>query len=168
MGRMRKVWLAALACTLAAGCSGNTQPVPVPSPVAKPTTTETFNGTIQQGGSFQYQFKVAVNGEVHVTLKAEASIAVDANPDATPPVAAKPSVPVAYPLNVRIGQSSLTTLGLTCTNLKLVTTAPGDTPQLTGQALTGTFCVDVSDAVITDSTLALPEPVTITVTIDHS
>src|SRR5262245_19859772 len=112
MGRMRKGVLVAAACAAAmAACSSNAQPTPVPSPVSKPTTTETFNGTIQQGGSFQYQFKVAVDGEVYVTLKVETSVAVDANPDATPPIAAKPSAPVTYPLNIRIGQSSLTTLG---------------------------------------------------------
>jgi hypothetical protein len=95
-------------------------------------------------------------------------VAVDANPDATPPIDAKPSVPVNYPLNIRIGQSSLTTLGLTCTNLRSVTTAAGATPQLTGQALAGTFCVDISDLLLLDPTQALPEAVNITVTIDHS
>jgi hypothetical protein len=167
---MRKAWLVALTVAVAAAaCDKNSQPVPVPSPVSKPTTTETFSGTIPQGGSFQYQFKVAVDGEVHVTLTAENSVAVDANPDATPPIVAKPSAPVTYPLNVRIGQSSLTTLGLTCTNLKSVTTTAGNTPQLTGQALAGTFCVDVSDPLMSDLiTPALPEAITITVTIAHS
>jgi hypothetical protein len=166
---MRKGLFVAVACAAAmAACDKNTQPVPIPSPVAKPTTTETFSGTIPQGGSFQYQFKVAVDGEVHVTLKAESSVAVDANPDVDPPIAAKPAVPVTYPLSMRIGQSSLTTLGLTCTNLKSVTTSAGTTAQLTGQALAGTFCVDVSDALLLDPTLALPEAVIVTVTIDHS
>jgi hypothetical protein len=166
---MRKALLVAVACAVAmAACDKNQQPTPIPSPVAKPTTTETFNGTIQPGGSFQYQFKIALDGEVYVTLKAETSVAVDANPDATPPIDAKPSVPVNYPLNIRIGQSSLTTLGLTCTNLRSVTTAAGATPQLTGQALAGTFCVDISDLLLLDPTQALPEAVNITVTIDHS
>jgi len=166
---MRTGWLVAVVGAIAmAACDKNTQPTPIPSPVAKPTTTETFNGTIQPGGSFQYQFKIVFDGEVYVTLKAENSVAVDANPDATPPIAAKPSVPVSYPVNIRIGQSTLTTLGLTCTNLRSVTTAAGATPQLTGQALAGTFCVDVADALLLDSTLALPEAINITVTIDHS
>jgi len=169
MGRMRKGWLVAVAGAIAmAACDNNTQPTPIPSPVAKPTTTETFNGTIQPGGSFQYQFKVNLNGEVYVTLKAETSVAIDANPDATPPIAARPSVPVAYPVNIRLGQSSLTTLGLTCTNLRSVTTAAGSTPQLSGQALAGTFCVDISDLLLLDPTNALPEAINITVTIDHS
>jgi hypothetical protein len=166
---MRKAWFVALAAVVAAACGGNTQPTPIPSPVSPPTTTETFTGTIQIGGSFQYQFKVAVDGEIHVTLMAENSVAVTADPTATPPVDAKPSVPVTYPLHVRIGQSSLTTLGLTCTNLKSVTTTAGSTPQLTGQALAGTFCVDVSDPLMSDAiTPALPEAITITVTIAHS
>jgi hypothetical protein len=166
---MRKALLVAVGCAVAmAGCDKNSQPTPIPSPVAKATTSETFNGTIQPGGSFQYQFKVAIDGELYVTLKAETSVAVDANPDATPPVDAKPSVPVSYPLSIRIGQSSLTTLGLTCTNLRSVTTSAGATPQLTGQALAGTFCVDVSDLLLIDPTRALPEAVNITVTIDHS
>jgi|SRR5947209_196599 len=164
MGRMRRVSVVALIGLVAtAACSKQTDPVPVPSPVSKPTAEETFNGTIQQAGSFQYQFKVSEDGEVYVTLKAETSVAVDADPAADPPVVGKPAVPVTYPLNVRIGQSTLTTLGLQCTNLKQVTTPPSGTPQLTGQALAGTFCVDVSDA-----TATLPEPVTITVTIAHS
>ena len=135
----------------------------MPTPIAAPTTTETFSGTLQQFGNFQYQFKVNENSEVHVTLKSAATVAVAANPDADPPVAAKPAVPVSYPLTVTVGQTTISTLGVACTNLKQVKTAPGDSPQLKGQALTGTYCVDISDA---DG--ALPEPITFTVTIAHS
>jgi hypothetical protein len=151
---------------LAAGCAAcgsNSEPVPVPTPIATPTMVDTFTGVVFQSGNFQYQFKVNVDSQVLITLTSMTSVAVDADPNATPPVAAKPSRPVSYPLNVRIGQSSLTTLGLTCTNLKQVTATAGSTAQLTGQALAGTFCVDVSDP---DGTL--PEPVNITVTIAHS
>jgi hypothetical protein len=166
MERMRRAFSLALIAALAAGstaCSSNSEPVPIPTPIAEPTITDTFTGVVFQSGNFQYQFKINVDSQVLVTLASVTSVAVEADPNAAPPVAAKPSVPVSYPLSVRIGQSSLTTLGLTCTNLKEVTTTAGAAPQLTGQALSGTFCVDVSDQQGT-----LPEPVNITVTIGHS
>ena len=143
-------------------CNRSTEPTPVEAPVAPPTQSDSFSGVIFQNGNFQYQFKVSVSGQVLITLRSVATVAVDADPNAVPPVVAKPSVPVTYPLNVRIGQSTLTTLGLACTNLKDVTTPAGTTPQLTGQALFGTFCVNVSDK---DGTL--PEPVNFTVNIAH-
>src|SRR5262249_44606365 len=148
MRRVSKIVVSAgfvVALATSAACGGSTEPTPVVTPVAPPTQVDTFSGVILQSGNFQYQFKVNVSGQVLVTLKSVPSVAVDPDPNAVPPVAGKPSVPVAYPLNMRIGQSTLTTLGLACANLKEVTTPAGSTPQLTGQALFGTFCVDVSD-----------------------
>ena len=77
--------------------------------------------------------------------------------------AAKPSVPVNYPLSIQVGTTTISTIGIACTNLKQVTTTAGTTAQLTGQALAGTYCVDISDPNAT-----LPEGVTINVTIAHS
>src|SRR4030095_4017754 len=154
----------ALVCALsAAACDQSKEPAPVPTPIAKPNVTESFTGTVLPLGSFQYQFKVVVDSEVHITLVSEMSVAIEANPDADPPVVAKPAGPVNYPLNVRIGQTTITTLCGACTNLKSVTTTAGGTPQLTGQALNGTYCVDVSDLQGT-----LPEAITVNVTISHS
>jgi len=159
----RGVLIAVCLAVAAAACDKSTDPVPVPTTIAKPTTTEAFTGTVAPFGSFQYQFKVNVDSEVHITLVSLTTIAVQADPTADPPVVAKPAVNVSYPLNVRVGQTTITTLGIACTNLKHVMAAPGSSPQLTGQALAGTYCVDVSD----DSG-ALPETVTIKVTIAHS
>src|SRR5262249_50042115 len=130
MGFMRRVVVLAAMALAAASCSKNSEPVPVPTPIAEPTMVDTFTGVVFQSGNFQYQFKVNVDSKVLITLKSVTTVAVDADPNADPPVAGKPSVPVSYPLNVRIGQSSLTTLGLTCTNLKETTTAAGSDPQL--------------------------------------
>jgi hypothetical protein len=160
---MRRVLPLLMLSLAVAACDGNTEPVPVPTPIAEPSIVDTFSGVVSPQGNFQYQFKVNVDSQVLITLTSMTSVAVNADPNATPPIAAKPSAPVSYPLSIRIGQSSLTTLGLTCTNMKQVKTAAGAAPQLTGQALAGTFCVDVSDP---DATL--PEPVNITVTIAHS
>jgi len=146
-----------------AACSEPGAPVPVPTPIAKPMTTETVTGTILQLGNFNYQFKVVTNSEVHVTLTSVSTVAVTANPDADPPVVGKASVPVAYPLTITVGQASISVLGLGCTNLKQTTTPPGTTPQLTGQALSGNFCVEISDAKGT-----LPEAVNFTLTVAHS
>lgn len=166
MGSMRRVLSLVFIAGCAAGaarCGKQTEPVPVTMPIAAPTLLDTFSGVVQPFGNFQYQFKVTVDSQVLITLTSVTTVAVAGDPNANPPVAAKPSVPVAYPLSVRIGQSSLTTLGLTCTSLKAVTATAGAAPQLTGQALSGTFCVDISDPNGT-----LPEPVNITVTIAHS
>jgi len=165
MAFMRRVFplVIVMLAACAAACDQNSEKVAIPTPIAEPTAVDTFTGVVFQSGNFQYQFKVNVDSKVLVTLTSMTSVKVDADPNADPPVVGKPSVPVSYPINMRIGQSTLSTLGLACTNLKQVTTPAGPTPQLTGQALSGTFCVDVSDP---DG--VLPEPVNITVTIAHS
>jgi hypothetical protein len=80
-----------------------------------------------------------------VTLTAISTVPVDADPNATPPVAAIPAAPVTTPMLLTVGQPTLTTLGVQCSTLKAVPATAGGTPQLTGQALGGTFCVAISD-----------------------
>jgi hypothetical protein len=147
----------------AAACGGSTEPTPIPLPVAPASIVENYSGTLFVGGTNLHTFAVQNSGEVHVTLTAIATVPVDADPNATPPVAAIPSTPVTQPMTLTVGQPTLTTLGVQCSNLKSTITTAGKTAQLTGQALAGTFCVSVSD---TNS--ELPRASTYAITVNHS
>jgi hypothetical protein len=125
--------------------------------------TETFPGTISAQGTSQHFFKVNQDSEIDVTLTRVTTVAVQADPNANPPVVGVPAMPVSYSLTVRIGQQAISTLGVTCSDLKSVLTPAGATPQIRGQALAGTFCVAVSDPNGT-----LPQPVSYVVTVAHS
>jgi hypothetical protein len=161
---MRQVVPGILAVAIvASACDKNGPAVPVPITVASPSSVETFTGTLQVAGANLHNFQVSQPGEVDVTLTTETTVAVAADPTASPPVLAVPAAPVAYPLTVRVGQPAISTLGVTCSNLKAVETAAGGTPQLTGQALAGTFCVSVSDP-----NAALPQAVSYVITVAHS
>jgi len=155
-------WVAAAAIA-APACDRNTAPVPVPTPVAKPTTTENYTGTLSVSGSNLHFFLVQQNSEVHVTLTQLTAVAVDANPGADPPVAAAPATPLTTPLRITVGQQVLTTLGVQCSSLKSVVAAAGSAEQLTGQALSGTYCVSVAD-----TSGALPRSATYAITVAHS
>ena len=168
LGRLRALGLLMLAVAAvmeSAGCGQSGQPVPVPSPVAPPTTTDAATGTLKVSGSSYYQFQVKATGEseVDVTLTALTTVPVTADPNANPPVAAVPAVPVSTPVTLTVGQPSITTLGVSCTSIKTVTTAVGSTPQLTGQALPGNFCI-----LIADPSGQLAQDVLYTVLIAHS
>ena len=149
MDRMRRVLLrAATLLALAAGgsaCNGSTEPTPVPTPIAPATIIESYSGTLFAAGSNLHTFAVTKSGEMKVTLTAISTVPVDADPNANPPVAAIPSAPVTVPMTLTVGQPTLTTLGVQCSSLKEVTAAAGQAPQLTGQALGGTFCISISD-----------------------
>jgi hypothetical protein len=89
-------------------------------------TTETFAGTVDIGGKDFHKFVVAASGEVDVTLTA-------AGPPST--------------IFMGLGVGSLSTDGTACS---LITGAygpfpAGPTPQITGTANAGTFCVEVYD-----------------------
>ena len=146
-----------------AGCGGSTEAVPLPTPIAGATITENYTGTLFAAGSNLHTFAVTQNGEMYVTLTAIATVAVDADPTADPPVAAIPAAAVTTPMTLTVGQPTLTTLGVECSSLKSVTAAAGTTPQLTGQALAGTFCVSISDP-----NGALPRASSYAITVKHS
>jgi len=116
---------------LASGCSstntGTTLPTQ-PSLFAPPTVTETFTGNLTTSGTDSHPFNVPVPGEVDVTL-------TELNPQPTPAVA----------LTLGIGLPSTTVVGQ-CATIQSVSTTPGATPQITGHALAGNFCVSVTDA----------------------
>ncbi len=59
----------ACACLLSllAACSSNTTS-PTSTATAAPTVTDTFNGTLAQGGSASYNFTLASDGTITVTL----------------------------------------------------------------------------------------------------
>jgi hypothetical protein len=147
----------------AAACSGNTTPTPISTPIASPTITESYTGTLFVAGSNLHSFQVTNASEVDVTLVSLTTVAVVADPTATPPVVGVPAVPVTTPLILTVGQPTLTTLGVQCSNLKSVSAVAGPSPQLTGQALGGTYCVSISDP-----TSALPSAVSYAITVAHS
>jgi hypothetical protein len=114
-------------------------PVAPPAPTpVPPTITEAFNDTLIQLGSNTHQFTVQQIGGLKVTLS-----------NVTPPTA----------VSVGIGSQSL----LGCTPIVQQKFEAGATAQLTGTATTsGQFCVLVSDPG------TLVEPITYTLTVQHS
>jgi hypothetical protein len=164
MMRMWKAMALALICAgAAAACDKNTAPVPVPTPIATPTVTENYSGTLFVSGSNLHTFEIKESSQVLVTLTSVATVPVEADPSADPPIAASPATPVTTPLLLHVGQPTLTTLGVQCSLIKSVDATAGPTPQLTGQALTGTFCIAISD-----TNRALPRAVTYAITVAHS
>jgi hypothetical protein len=147
----------------ASACGGNTTPVPISTPIGPPTITENYTGTLNIAGSNLHSFQVTNASEVDVTLVSLMTVAVVADPTATPPVVGVLAVPVTIPLTLTVGQPTLTTLGVQCSNLKSVSATAGSTPQLTGQALGGTYCVSISDP-----TSVLTSPVTYAIRVGHS
>ena len=151
---------------LAAGvsaCHGNTAPTPVAIPINPASIVENYSGTLFIAGSNLHTFLVNQNGEIKVTLTSVATVAVPADPNAVPPVVGVPSVPVTVPLKLTVGQPTLTTLGVQCSNLKSVEAVAGTDAQLTGQALLGTFCVSIADP-----NAELPTASSYAITVAHS
>jgi hypothetical protein len=131
---------------LASGCSSpntSTTVATQPSSFAPPAVSETFTGSLTTSGTDSHPFNVPVPGEVDVTLTA-------LNPQPTPAVA----------LTLAIGLPSSTVVGQ-CATIQSVSATPGATPQITGHALAGNFCVSVSD------TGNLASSVTYTVIVAH-
>src|SRR5262245_34050855 len=164
-GRMSAAALVAVlgSVLMAAACDKETAPVPVPTPIATPTITESYSGTLHVFGSNLHSFEVKQSSQVLVTLTSVVTVPVAADPTADPPIVAIPATPLTQPLLLHVGRPTLTTLGVQCSQLKAVEAAAGTTPQLTGQALAGTFCVS-----ITDVTGTLPRAVTYAITVAHS
>jgi len=149
---------------VATGCEKTGAPTPVPSPVAAPTVVEMpYTGTLLPSGSNLHEFAVQANGEVDVTLTSVTTVPVPDDPTANPPVVGTPAAQVTTPLTLAVGTPSITTLGVTCLPYKLVVTAPSVAPQLTGQALKGTYCISLSDP-----SGALAGSVNYTITVAHS
>jgi hypothetical protein len=60
-------WAALATSVLLAGCGGSSTPTSAPTP-APEIKTETFNGTVTQGGAASNLFTVAAQGTITVTL----------------------------------------------------------------------------------------------------
>jgi len=147
----------------ATGCRDTAASTPIVVPIAPATIIESYSGTLFAAGSNLHTFAVTQNGEMKVTLTSIATVAVPADPNAVPPVIGIPSIPITFPLTLTVGQPTLTTLGVQCSDLKSVQAVAGATPQLTGQALSGTFCVSIAD-----SNDQLPTAASYAITVTHS
>jgi|SRR5581483_1472772 len=129
-------WLAALAACDNSG-SSTTSPTP-----AAASTVETFNGTVQPGGSDAHTFTVSQFGAVNVTLT-----------NAGPP-------PTIF-MGLGIG-SPASDGSCTVPTTASATVQAGSAPQLSGTAQAGTYCVKVSDIGNAAG------PIAYTVTVAHS
>jgi hypothetical protein len=115
------VWLLAIVMV---ACSSSTTSPTVPT-LTPPTITQTFNGTLAVQGESSNNFTVGSAGEVRITLTSVGP----------PPIA----------IGVGLGSPSGLTCVLSFGSGAALTTLPGTTPQITGTALAGTFCVEVYD-----------------------
>jgi hypothetical protein len=122
--RRRSILVFVAICT-ASACNRDVSPVGVPTPIAKPTITENYSGTLFVLGSNVHFFEVKLPSEVDVTLTAVATVPVTADPSADPPVVGVPAAPVGLPLKLRVGQSVLTTIGVQCSDLMSISTPSG-------------------------------------------
>ena len=143
---LKWVFVLLAAGVLVSSCSSTNTSATVPtqpSSFAPPAVTESFTGTLAISGTDSHPFNVPVPGEVDVTLTA-----IDPAPNP------------AVPLTLAIGLPSSTTLGH-CATIQTISTVPGPSPQITGHALAGNFCVSVTD------TGNLTASVTYTVVVAH-
>jgi hypothetical protein len=135
---------------VAAGCAQSTEsPTPIPIPLANATTVDNFQGTLKVFGSNYHQFNVPQNGQVAVTLTSVAYAPLtDADTGVQSPNPRTDPIPG---LTILVGTPAATTVGLQCSPVlfnsapQLVVAMPGATPQLTGSALAGNYCISVSD-----------------------
>jgi hypothetical protein len=143
----------------AAGCAqSNEAPTPIPITLAPASIVDNFSGTLKVAGSNYHQFNVPQNGVVRITLTTDSYAPLT---DADGNTAPNPRTDPIPALTILIGTPSATTIGLQCSPIafdgvaQFVVTAPGTTPQLSGNALTGNYCISVSDpaAALLDSIL---------------
>ena len=116
--------IALAASAFAAGCGGSSNPSTVTAPTGT-VTTDTFNGTVQPGGSSINPFTVTVGGTVSVTLVA-----------AGPPSTITMGLGIGNPSSA--GTCSFLSGGTTVTQA-------GTTAQLSGTLAAGSYCVAVVD-----------------------
>ena len=119
-------------------CSDPVVP-PAPTPVA-PTITDTFTGTLLQGGSNSHPFAVQQIGGIRVSItKIDPSAAVS------------------------VGVGTPSTASGTCLAISSLTAVASEGTQISGTAtITGNFCVAVSDVG------NLVEAVSYSITVIHS
>lgn len=113
---------------LVAGCGNNDSTPTSPTtttPVAAPTVTDTFSGTLPVGGFRFYSFTVTENGTVNLTLTSVSGAFV--------------------PSTVMLGLGIGTPSGVDCATTATVTAAAGSAPQLTGTFSPGLYCARMYD-----------------------
>lgn len=131
------VALAVTACDQGANLS------PTLPPILPATITETFNGTVAVKGIDAHNFKVTAAGKIAITLTSVG--------------------PAAVAVGLGLGVPSGLTCVLSLGDTSRVTVEPAPSPpQISGTALTGTFCVAVYDVG------NLTGLATYSVTVDHS
>jgi hypothetical protein len=144
-------WLgpAILAAMAAAGCAQNAEaPTPIAIPLATASVIDNFAGTLKVGGSNYHQFNVPQNGAVAITLTTTSYAPLT---DADGNTSENPRTDPIPALTIVVGTPAATVVGLQCSPIafngaaQFVATTPGTTPQLTGNALTGNYCISVSD-----------------------
>ena len=134
---------------LSAGCGETTNVLPPTPPVAEPTVTETFTGTVAMLNVSSHNFFVGTTGKLIVTLS---SVRPTADPESSS------NVVVGLGIGVPAGFSCALTLGVDASK----TTQASSTAQIRGTAISGTFCVTIYDVGnLTDS-------VDYTITVAHS
>jgi hypothetical protein len=167
-GRPVAQWLApaVLVALAMAGCAQSTQaPTPLPIPLAPATVPDNFSGTLKVAGSNYHQFNVPQNGVVAITLTSASYAPLT---DADGNTSANPRTDPIPALTILVGTPAATTIGLQCSPIafngaaQFVVTTPGTTPQLSGNALAGNYCISVSDA-----SAALLDPVLYKVTVSR-
>lgn len=141
--RVALVLACAGAVSLAACGNDSAGSTTSPSPVAADATiTERFETAVAVGGGAFYSFSIASYGNVAVTVT---SVQGD-------------DLPEEVTIGLGIGRPS----GTSCATSAAISTAPGDTAQLTGIYRPGIFCVRVYDAG------TLSAPVMVSATVAHS
>jgi hypothetical protein len=166
MESMRRVFPWALALSMAAvGCAqSNVAPTPIPIPLAPASAVDNFSGTLNLVGSNYHQFQLKQAGEVDITLTTTA-YAPTTDPDTGASIPSTRTDPIP-PLLLLVGTPAATTIGLQCSPLAfngvalLVEATAGTTAQLKGNALSGNYCISVSD-----QKAALLDPITYKVTV---
>jgi hypothetical protein len=127
---------------LAAGCKGSsTSPTTDTTPVAAPTVSEDFSGTLAVGGSRFFSFTVGTRGTVNLTLNSIGGT----------------GVPSTIQVGLAIGSPS----GTACSTGTPTTVAAGTAVQVTATEAAGVFCADISDIG------NLASPATFDITIAH-
>ena len=140
--KRRSIVILAVALAVTA-CEQGTNLSPTLPPVLPATITETFNGTVAVKGLDSHNFKVTAAGQIAITLTTVSPTAVV----------------VGLGLGVPSGLTCVMSLG----DSTRVTVEPAPSPpQISGTALTGTFCVAVYDVG------NLTTPSSYSVTVDHS
>ncbi|HYM22606.1 MAG TPA: hypothetical protein VEU08_05345 [Vicinamibacterales bacterium] len=130
-----------IALVLAVVCAACSDPAPPGAPsVVDATITEVFTATLNQFGTNVHQFTVNQIGTLTVTLN---------------------SVVPGAAVGVNVGTPSVSTGS--CIAISSLTAVGGPNTQISGTAtITGSFCVSVTDVG------NLVEPVTYTITVNHS